>query len=231
MRWLSRLGRGRRDEIQLDDQLAMLLVEHGLLALERQVLLQALVGERDWQFDQNEGTIRFLPDLAFPAQCIGSESDSAHTWLWAWANASIDEGRAQRASEAREIGARRGYAFMNEPEVPLSRLESGHLVGLVICGLTGADAYYRCPYEGGALYVTLDRPGWDGVERPSSAEVVEMAMSVHGALLSRDAIEVYLRKRGDRYTTNEEQVLVDDGPTYTFDAEGRLVEFEYTTST
>jgi hypothetical protein len=58
-----------------------------------------------------------------------------------------------------------------------------------------------------------------------------MAMSVHGALLSRDAIEVYLRKRGDRYTTNEEQVLVDDGPTYTFDAEGRLVEFEYTTST
>ena len=29
MRWPSRLGRGRRDEIQLDDQLAVLLVERG----------------------------------------------------------------------------------------------------------------------------------------------------------------------------------------------------------
>jgi hypothetical protein len=101
---------------------------------------------------------------------------------------------------------------------------------LVVSGLTGADAYYRCPYDGGALYVTLDRSGSNGVERPSSAAVVQAAMDVHWLLIGRDAIEVYLQERGDRYTTTGEQILVEDGPTYTFDAEGLLAEFEYISS-
>jgi hypothetical protein len=117
--WLSRFGRRRGNDIQLDEQLAGLLVEHGLLALERQLMLQAVVGERDWQFDQDEGTIRFLPDFAFPAQCIGTESERGKSWLWAWANPSIDEKQTRSAIEAREIGARRGYKFMSEAELPL----------------------------------------------------------------------------------------------------------------
>ena len=48
-----------------------------------------------WNFNQGSGQLEFsLPDrmkAVSPAQIIGTYNSEDHTWLWAWANSSIEE--------------------------------------------------------------------------------------------------------------------------------------------
>ena len=48
-----------------------------------------------WDFNQGSGKLEFtLPDglkAVAPAQIIGTYNSDDHTWLWAWANSSIEE--------------------------------------------------------------------------------------------------------------------------------------------
>lgn len=48
-----------------------------------------------WDFNQGSGQLEFsLPDgmkAISPAQIIGTYNSEDHTWLWAWANSSIEE--------------------------------------------------------------------------------------------------------------------------------------------
>ncbi len=48
-----------------------------------------------WDFNQGSGKLEFsLPDglkAVAPAQIIGTYNSEDHTWLWAWANPSIEE--------------------------------------------------------------------------------------------------------------------------------------------
>ena len=48
-----------------------------------------------WDFTQGSGNLVFsLPDgtkAVSPAQIIGTYNSDDHTWLWAWANSSIEE--------------------------------------------------------------------------------------------------------------------------------------------
>ncbi len=226
MRWLSRLGRRDAGAGVADEALLTLLREHGLSALEGQLVLQGIVGERDWQFDLDAGVLRFGDDLAFQSQCLGSEADRAGTWLWAWANPTIYEPLTELARRARDLGEQRGWTFLVEPEVPLDRVLGGHFAALALSGLLGADAYYRCPYPGGALYVLADLRGVERGPRPSVSEVIQTAIGTYPGLAIRDAVERYVHKRGVRYTTNDEQVIVEDGPTLSFDDLGRLTTFE-----
>jgi hypothetical protein len=48
-----------------------------------------------WDFNQGSGQLEFsLPDgmkAVSPAQIIGTYNSEDHTWLWSWANSSIEE--------------------------------------------------------------------------------------------------------------------------------------------
>src|SRR5919108_6022775 len=77
------------------------LAEHGLIAFDRQLRLAEVVGERDWQLDQDRGVLTFGDDISLDAQILGSASDRSGTWLWAWANPSIDDRLTREARRAR----------------------------------------------------------------------------------------------------------------------------------
>ena len=226
MRWLSKLTGRDAPPAEPDPALLLLLAEHGLSALEGQIAFGALIGDRDWQFDQDTGVLSFDDSLRFPAQCLGSEADREKTWLWAWANPSIEEPLTDLARRARDVGQQRGWDFLVQPELQLDRVIDGHLVALATRGLLGADAYYRCPYDGGALYLMVALGAETRADRPAVSEVIVSALSIHPALVSRDSIELYVDQRGAAYTTNDEQVIVEDGPTMTFDELGRLTGLE-----
>ena len=61
-----------------------------------------------WDLSQDTGQLIFsLPDgfkAVTPAQIIGSYNSKDHTWLWAWANSSIDETFKADALKLREYG-------------------------------------------------------------------------------------------------------------------------------
>jgi hypothetical protein len=60
-----------------------------------------------WDLSQDSGQLVFtLPDMkaVCPAQIIGTYNSEDHTWLWAWANPSIDDKLKADALKLRKYG-------------------------------------------------------------------------------------------------------------------------------
>ncbi len=210
-----------------------LLDDGGLAAFERQLRLAELIEDRDWQLDQVAGELRMGTDLVFPAQILGSASAVSGTWLWSWANAKLDPGLTRLATDARAIGAARGIPLLSEPGFDLSDPALGHLVAMAVSGLLDADAYYRCPYEGGAAYVLLEAPAArTSTDAPMTRAFFTITRAVESMppLLTRPSIAGYLRSCGLAVTVTEREILVADGEsaTFRFDKLGRLTEIDGT---
>lgn len=61
-----------------------------------------------WDLDQDTGKLTFSfadgTTAVAPAQIIGSYNSEDHTWLWAWANSSVDEQLMKDALKVRKYG-------------------------------------------------------------------------------------------------------------------------------
>lgn len=234
MKWFRELlGRGGSDEqIALDPDLGDVLVEVGLAAFDRQIAFEALVGDRDWQLDQDAGVLRLGADLVLPVQILGSASDRAGTWLWAWANPSVEERLTAAARSVKALGGDRAAAVLTDAEVDLARVGDAHLLALAASGLLDADAYYRCPYPGGAAFVLVEVAGGrTRVDRDAGARaaaVIGRAIVDVPQLVSRPSVERYLDHLGARFTRRDDEISIDRGPTIRFDALDRLIDMEHT---
>lgn len=215
--------------------LQVLLDQGGLAAFERQLRLAELVADRDWQLDQAAGELRLGSDLVYPAQLLGSASAASVTWLWAWANPSVDAALTQRVEEARAIGEARGIPLLTDEGFPLGDLAVGHLVALAVSALLDADAYYRCPYAGGEAFVLLEAPATrEAQDGPLTRSIFTITRAVESMppLLTRPGIASYLRGAGLPVTESEREILVAGGEaaTFRFDRQGRLTEIDGTLS-
>lgn len=210
--------------------------DHAAASLEKQLALADLIGEAGWQLDLALGTISFGATLSFPVQILGSESQYSNTWLWAWANtqSNLPAAQVQAARRIRDLGLREHIDEFTEASVSLEQL-TGHQIALVATGIIGADAYYRGPYAGGAIFVLLEAP----IVRQHVDGSTLHLIKVFNQLISlfpmdhRRALKAYLRHR--RYTPVETAVGIEavgvDGAVIraSFDSHGRLVKL--TTST
>lgn len=234
MKWFrGLLGRaGGGDQVELDPALGDVLVDVGLAAFDRQLAFAELVGDRDWQLDQDAGVLRLGPDLVLPAQILGSQSDKAGTWLWAWANPSVDDRLTAMARSVRALGGDRAVAVLTDSQVDLARIGDAHLLALAAAGLVDADAYYRCPYPGGAAFVFVDladgRPGVDLGAGARAEAVIGRAIVDVPQLVSRRSVERYLDHLGARVSRHDDAIFIDPGLTIRFDALGRLTSIEHT---
>ena len=142
-----------------------------LIAYDHQIHLNPKV-HAPWRIDMESGTLAFNQEdgsqFITPVQLLGTQSDHDGTFLWAWANdkmeAPADVLRA--ANQLRALGQQHGIAELVEPM--LSGIEV-HTLGMVAVGLTGAPAYYRAPYQGGAALMLM--MGEDVYEAPESPVV------------------------------------------------------------
>ncbi|WP_247686174.1 DUF6882 domain-containing protein [Micromonospora sp. C31] len=133
-----------------------LFAEHVATGLARQMALGDVIGERGWQLDLTRGTVTVCDDLRYHVQLLGTESDEAGNWLWAWANeaSEIPPALLRLSGWLREYGHRHEVAELTEPTFALRRAD-GHRLALLASGLTGR-CYYRGPYPGGAVFFRLD---------------------------------------------------------------------------
>lgn len=134
----------------------LLSLSVGRSIITQDAMGELVIGDNGWNVDVKSGTIRF-GEQTFRSGVLGSESESSGTWLWGWAN--TESGLPEIASAP----SRRAKKLL--PECPefingkfsLDELHTGHNLSMVCCGVSEKQlCYYRCNYNGGAAFVTVE---------------------------------------------------------------------------
>lgn len=116
-----------------------------------------------FDLDQDSGTIVFsdrgVPKLIADFQIVGTTSDLSGTWLWAWANSSLDSALAGDAALVREFGERKRYGKLTEASWPGEDIDGWEMTALQ-AEIVKADGAYRAPHDAGAVFVTLKNVRW-----------------------------------------------------------------------
>mgnify|MGYP001214777150 CR=1 FL=1 len=220
----------------MSPSLHALFDRYALVALDRQLRLEELVGELDWTFNLQSGLLSFGDRFCWRAEVLGTESDATQTWLWAWANQA-----SNIPSELLEaVSAVRGWGFVHkipellEPKLPLGEI-NGHCLAMIGSGIWRANAYYRAPYDAGAAFLLIkdsNFPRNDDSPSARLATVFPQAISAISINNHRSALQGYLeahmlkgQEEGDRL------VVLENGQplmSATFDEHDRLVRLEAT---
>lgn len=109
-----------------------------------------------WDFSQDTGELIFsFPDglkAVAPAQVIGTFNSKDQTWLWAWANSSIDEKMSVDALKLRKHGEKHKIERLTTRKWVGTEDDAWAMAALAVklCGRQGA---YRGP--AGTTYVFL----------------------------------------------------------------------------
>jgi hypothetical protein len=114
-----------------------------------------------WDVDLDAGTITFKnPGLVVIAtvQVIGSLVVENHSWLWSWANPSVDWPHTRHARLVRHYGRQRGIGRLEEPELRCTMEDAWDLTCLA-AQLAEAEGAYRGPFgECSYSFMTFDAP-------------------------------------------------------------------------
>ena len=121
------------------------------------------LGNYSWYLDQGTRKLTFSKDgvtkVIADAQIVGSYSTYSHTWMWSWANTSIDEGMKKDMGKVKEYGERRGYKELitakwecDEDYASTMTAAAGYLLKY-----KGA---YRGPIEDGYVYIVITDIRW-----------------------------------------------------------------------
>lgn len=240
MSFLRRFRRPQepRPDPDPDGRVRALLQVHGLQALDKQLHLQDLVGEADWLFDQDAGTITFGGEKAYPAQLLGTVVERTGSWLWAWANESVVASVSEDARALQRLGETNGVAAFVTAELSLSNDLPGEALALIASELVDADAYYRGPYDGGAAFILLRLPAdaprqvvGDGLRAVRTLSLAPLALPIP---LEQPTIDRYLRWVGLELDSTPGRSIGRDRlgaeVTVTLDQAGRFASLESTVS-
>lgn len=101
-----------------------------------------------WDLSQDTGELVFsLPDglkAVAPAQIIGTYNAADHTWLWAWANPSIDDKLKVDALKLRKYGEEHQIQRLTERKWVGTEDDAWAMVALAV-KLCGKQGGYRGP--------------------------------------------------------------------------------------
>ena len=86
---------------------------------------------------------------------VGSISTETNTWLWGWANPSLDGGAIEDIERVRAIGEEQGIEKLTEGKWPADEVDGWEMTA-VAARLLEAEAGYRSPSRSGFLYLLLD---------------------------------------------------------------------------
>src|SRR5215204_2613097 len=111
-----------------------------------------------WDLSQDEGELVFSFDdgikVTAPAQIIGSYNAEDHTWLWAWANPSIDEKLQEDALKVRKYGEEHRIERLTTRKWEGTEEDAWAMTALAVklCGEQGA---YRGPAGAARVFIAF----------------------------------------------------------------------------
>jgi len=110
----------------------------------------------DWDQQQGEfrfsrnGTVCIVADIQF----IGSWSETAGTWLWAWANESVLEPMKREVREVLQFGRSNDLEELTESQWE-GPIEAALDMAALSCYILQSDMVYRAPDSTKAAYTFL----------------------------------------------------------------------------
>jgi hypothetical protein len=96
------------------------------------------------------GTPKVVADIQF----VGSYSDTSRTWLWAWANESLDPQLTRGSARVKEFGRQKHLERLTSAKWAATE-DDGWEMATFQAYVTGADFMYRAPLRHGHAYLTL----------------------------------------------------------------------------
>jgi hypothetical protein len=203
-------------------------------SFDKQLQLAHLVGEVSWQLSLDSGLLSVGNRYCWRIELLGTLSESDGTWLWAWANdASNIPAHLLVASLAfKAYGEQHGIPELTTPQLPLDQID-GHTLALFASGICEANAYYRCPYEDGALFLLIMDDTFPKCTDPPLQRVATVFPQAIASLEIPDhklALTGYLDHYSLSYEQDGDKIVVKENGeaalTATFDEQNRMTNLE-----
>ncbi|MDR1076206.1 MAG: hypothetical protein LBL59_07935 [Xanthomonadaceae bacterium] len=186
----------------------------------------------EWNADLAEGVIVFNHTTTYPIQLLGSESETDHHWLWAWANDGLSRfDKVQRFSEQlRRFGQDHEVGAFTNPGFPVTETINGHTLAILCTGVEKWSCYLRGPYDGGAIFCLVqDLPDtlFTPLTLKETLSTVELVVSTFEGIRHRNMLEHFLADQGFELEPDGirlRAVRDNDFLVARFDEQERLVE-------
>ncbi len=138
------------------DYISLLSLSAGAAIVRQNKLGELVVGENGWNIDVRNRRIKF-GEREFDCGIIGSESHYDGTWLWGWANTESNLPENVFAPSRRAKRALTECAEFQTAKFGLDEIHTGHNLSMITVSVSEKNAcYYRCPYEGGAVFAQVE---------------------------------------------------------------------------
>ncbi len=172
-----------------------------MLGLEKQVHLEAVIGDRGWEMDIPTGVLSFGDDLRFRAEVLGSFSAGTETWLWAWANTAsgLPPAAVQQSLAVKAVGEASGEEVITSPKLPVDEFMAFSIALAVAGRMDDIRAVYRGPHDGGAVFLVITDDAFPALPAPTTARFLRIiTQAMDSGLLqdSKRAILGWLELRG-----------------------------------
>lgn len=195
------------------DFLSLLSLSAGSAILRQKRMGELVIGKNGWNVDVKNRLIRF-GENTFDCGIIGSESYSSQTWLWGWAN--TESGLPENAFAPSRRAKRNlpGCEEFSTAKFSLDELHSGHNLSMTTVGVAEKNVcYYRCPYEGGALFVQINDLPEKIFEPASFLEIANQIVEIIGSLYCdhRLLCAGMLHQNGYKLEASENEISASDG--------------------
>lgn len=169
-------------EFDKSDFLSLLSLSAGNAILRQNRMGELVIGDNGWNVDVKNRLITFGKNT-FDCGIIGSEDFTRGTWLWGWA---ITESGLPENAFAPARRAKRNLGDCPEittPKFSLDELHSGHNLSMTAVGAAEKNVcYYRCPYNGGALFVQINGLPESIFEPAGLSEIAKQTVEIIGSL-------------------------------------------------
>lgn len=201
--------------------------------LKNQNRLKDYLGEYKWEFDMTQGLLAFTRKTGeliaeCPIQIIGTEGYKANTWMWAWANekSGIPKNLLEGVNRVKQEAESSNQEIFLKPEIELSE-NLGARMAIICAGFLNHFAYFACPYEGGCMYVTIEKSPIEEKEvrnLPSMITTIQMGISSF-EFSHRDALFSYLGNKPGEIDGNMLKWDFENGSiNVEFDEKGRIAK-------
>mgnify|MGYP006890189687 FL=1 len=200
-----------------------------MMSLWKQRHLANWLGEHSWEFDGEQGMLKF-PQAAVSAQLLGEERGTV--WHWAWDMPDVPEAQRATAAKLREFGEQQGVEEFTVSKIPLERV-SGHLLALTSLGVLHKSAYYRAVFPERALLLVLEDEALPPLSPPPMTRflsTVADAIQNYEFRNHKQALSCFVQQLGwEPQWEGQKLTLVDDQGIVglaSFDEHDRLASFK-----